>query len=110
VVESKASPAACVTLIDTFPPAAPAGLAAVGTEGAINLIWSAGSEADLAGYLVLRSEGGGEPAALTTEPVKPATYRDDNVKPGVRYSYVVVGVDTAGNRSAPSNRVEDAAR
>ena len=38
-IESVPSPPACVTAVDTFPPAPPASLAAVGSEGAINLIW-----------------------------------------------------------------------
>ena len=37
------------------------------------------------------------------------TYRDETVKPGVRYIYAVVAVDKAGNRSAESNRVEETA-
>jgi hypothetical protein len=32
------------------------------------------------------------------------------VPAGVRYVYAIVAVDTAGNRSAPSNRFEEAAR
>ena len=52
----------CITPADTFPPAAPTSLAAVGSEGAINLIWEPSPGADLAGYIVLRGEAGsGEP-------------------------------------------------
>ena len=54
-VESEASPRACVTPADTFPPAAPTSLTAVGGEGAVSLIWEANKEPDLAGYLVLRA-------------------------------------------------------
>ena len=53
-VQSEASPLGCVTPIDTFPPARPAGLVAVGDERAISLIWAAGAEEDLGGYLILR--------------------------------------------------------
>jgi fibronectin type 3 domain-containing protein len=47
-----------------------------------------------------------------TEPIKETTYRDTTVKPGVRYVYAVVAVDTASpqNVSAQSNRVEETAR
>ena len=55
VVESEPAPPACEKLIDTFPPAPPKGLVAVASEGAINLIWDANAETDLAGYLVLRA-------------------------------------------------------
>ncbi|HEY8537175.1 MAG TPA: hypothetical protein VIL25_12015 [Vicinamibacterales bacterium] len=112
VVESEPSPTVCVTPEDTFPPAPPASLAAVASEGAISLIWDPNSEPDLAGYLVLRAEAGGELEPLTKEPIPETTYRDTTVKPGVRYVYAVVAVDkaTPPNRSAPSNRVEEVAR
>src|SRR5262249_40613538 len=38
-LESEDGEAACEKLVDTFPPAPPKGLRAVGTDGAINLIW-----------------------------------------------------------------------
>jgi len=111
--ESAPSPRACVTPADTFPPAAPASLAAVAGEGAISLIWEGVGAADLAGYLVLRGEGpGGELTPLFEAPIKETTYRDSTAKPGVRYVYAVVAVDTATppNRSALSNKVEETAR
>jgi hypothetical protein len=110
-VEGEMSPPACHTPVDTFAPAAPRNLAAVGSEGGISLIWEANGEADLAGYLVLRSPAPGDPTeALAAEPLKETTYRDTTAAPGVRYVYVVTAVDTAGNRSAPSNTVEESAR
>jgi hypothetical protein len=112
-MESAPSPPACVTPRDTFAPAAPRGLAAVGGEGAINLIWEPNAEADLAGYVVLRGEvGGGALAPLVETPIAETTYRDATVRPGVRYVYAVVAVDkaTPGNVSGESNRVEETAR
>ncbi len=109
-VQSEPSAPACAALTDTFPPAAPKGLAAVGGAGAISLIWERAEAADLAGYLVLRSQGRGEAVALTAAPIAETTFRDEQVKPGVTYRYVVVAVDKAGNRSQPSNAVEEAAR
>ncbi|HVC18607.1 MAG TPA: hypothetical protein VNE16_00910 [Vicinamibacterales bacterium] len=112
-VESRPSPATCVTLRDTFPPAAPRGLQAVASSGAISLIWEANTETDLAGYLVLRAEApGGTLEPITPAPIHDTTYRDTTVKPGVRYVYAVVAVDTATppNRSALSNTVEETAR
>ena len=85
----------------------------MGGEGAINLIWEPSTSADLAGYLVLRSDAPGEPLrAVTPAPLRETTYRDANVRPGVRYVYVVVAIDTARppNVSAQSNRVEETAR
>jgi predicted small lipoprotein YifL len=112
-LESAPSEPRCVTPADVFPPAAPKGLSAVGVSGAVNLIWEANSEADLAGYLVLRGEAPGDTLqAITTTPITETTYRDATAVPGVRYVYAVVAVDRAAppNTSAQSNRVEESAR
>ncbi|MBP7569202.1 MAG: hypothetical protein KBA95_03970 [Acidobacteria bacterium] len=109
-VQSEPSPPVCVALKDVFPPAPPKNLAAVGSEGAVSLIWERSEASDLAGYLVLRSEGRGKPGALNETPIAETTFRDERVKPGVVYRYVVVAVDKAGNRSAPSNAAEESAR
>ena len=77
----------------------------------VSLIWDANREADLAGYIVLRAEvPDGTFAPLTPDPITDSTFNDTTARPGVRYAYVVVAVDTAKNRSAPSNRVEEGAR
>jgi len=68
------------------------------------------SEADLAGYLVMRAEAGRAPQPLMSEPIKETTFRDATAARGVRYTYTVVAVDAAGNRSAPSASVEESAR
>jgi hypothetical protein len=112
-VEGPASAPVCVTPRDTFPPSAPAALEAVGGAGLISLIWDAVEDADLAGYLVLRGEAGGEPTTLLTPaPIRESSFEDRDVRPGVRYSYVVAAVDSATppNRSAVSNRAEETAR
>ena len=108
-----ASPPACVTPTDTFPPAAPKNLETIATAGAINLIWDLNTETDVAGYLVLRGEAPGETLqALTPSPVPGTTFSDTAVKAGVRYVYVVVAVDNAvpQNVSPQSNRAEETAR
>jgi hypothetical protein len=112
-VESAATAPVCVKTVDTFPPAAPKNLQAVASEGTISLIWDSNSEADLAGYIVLRGPAGSDKlVALTPTPIKETTYRDTKVKAGVRYVYAVVAVDTATpqNISAQSNRVEETGR
>jgi hypothetical protein len=106
-----ASPRACVTPVDTFPPIAPKSLAAIAGGGSINLIWDANTETDIGGYHVLRGEAPNATLQpITKEPVAAATYRDETVTPGTRYVYSVVAVDQAGNRSPESNRVEETAR
>jgi len=112
-VQGPASPTTCVTPIDTFAPAPPQSLAAIGGQGVINLIWERGAEADLAGYVVLRGEApGGTLQPLMPTPIQDTTFADRTARPGVRYVYAVVAVDTAPvpNMSAPSNRDEEATR
>jgi len=112
-IESAPSAPACLTPLDKFPPAAPKGLRAVAEDGAVSLVWDQNSDADLGGYLVLRGEVPGDTLQLLTpQPIKDANYRDATVKPGVRYVYVVVAVDTAtpGNQSGQSTREEVTAR
>jgi hypothetical protein len=113
-VLSDPSPPACVLALDVVPPAAPAGLAAVPSEGGISLIWEPNSELDLAGYLVLRHEPGDATLRqLTATPIAEARYRDADVRPGGRYIYSVVAVDNRlplPNVSVPSAPVEETAR
>jgi hypothetical protein len=113
VVASEASRAACVTPKDTFAPAAPKGLQAVPGSGTISLIWESNTEADLAGYLVLRSVApSGTFERLTPDPIRETTHNDTTAKSGVRYRYAIVAVDTAVpfNTSPLSNAVEVVAR
>lgn len=113
VVVGPASVPACVTPVDTFPPAPPKQLAAIAGVGVINLIWEPNAEADLAGYIVLRGVAPGEALqAITPTPIRETTYRDESATPGVRYTYAVVAVDTASpqNVSGQSNRVEETSR
>lgn len=107
------SEAGCVTPVDTFPPAPPERLAAISGIDVINLIWEPNSEPDLAGYLVLRGVAPGDTLqALTPTPIRETTYRDQSVRPGERYVYAVVAVDSATpqNVSGQSNRVEESSR
>ena len=112
-IESDPSDPLCVTPRDTFPPAAPTGLAAVSGSGVINLIWDASTDTDLGGYLILRGEAPGDTMQpLTPQPIRETRYADRSVKPGTTYVYAVVAVDraTPPNQSAPSNKVQETAR
>jgi hypothetical protein len=109
-MESEASEPACVTLTDTFPPAAPTGLTAVAGDGSISLIWNASAEKDAAGYLVLRAIApAATPVPVTPAPIPETTFRD-TVAAGVRVIYAVQAVDTAGNVSPMSAPIEETAR
>lgn len=113
-VMSEPSTPVCLTPVDTFPPATPSGLEAVPSEGGISLIWEPNGDLDLGGYLVLRREGGDATLRqLTESPIVEARFRDTDVKPGTRYVYSVVAVDSQlplPNVSAESERVEETAR
>ena len=109
-IESEAEQPACDTLTDTFPPAAPANLQSSPQEGAISLIWDANSEPDLDGYIVFRGLSRDSLEPIVTSPVQLTQFRDENLQAGTRYVYAVRAVDKAGNRSAASNTVEEAAR
>lgn len=115
-LESPSSPPVCITPADTFAPAAPKNLVAVGSEGGVSLIWEGNTEADLDGYIVMRglADGGAATklAPITAEPVRDTTYRDTTAKPNVRYVYAIVAVDksTPRNTSPESNRVEESSR
>ena len=102
----------CVTPRDV--PAGGADRARRGADpGQISLIWDANTEKDLAGYLVLRGDAPDGPLkAITPAPIHETSYRDATVKPGVRYVYAIVAVDTATppNMSPQSARVEETAR
>ncbi|MGE3511529.1 MAG: fibronectin type III domain-containing protein [Vicinamibacterales bacterium] len=109
-VEGDASPTRCTTLKDTFAPAAPTGVTTVASAGTINLIWTPNAEQDLAGYVVLRAEQpSGDLRPVTPAPISESTF-SDTVQAGVRYVYAVQAVDSAGNASALSERVEETAR
>lgn len=110
-LESAPSPPTCVNMIDTFPPAPPKALQSVASGNAVNLIWEASTEADLAGYEVLRGDAPGEKLApLTKAIITEPSYADASARRGRAYVYEVIAIDKAGNRSDPSNRVEDIVR
>ncbi len=87
---------------DTYPPAAPSRVDALSEGTLVRLLWDPVDAADLAGYLVDRSEGGGAPVRLTPEPLADPFFTDRTARQGHRYLYTVRSVDRAGNESAPS--------
>jgi hypothetical protein len=87
---------------DVFPPAAPARLDALPEAGLVRLVWDPVPAPDLAGYIVFRAEGSGQPERLNAEPTKDSFTTDSSAKPGARYRYTVRAVDKAGNVSEPS--------
>jgi hypothetical protein len=108
-IESGAAAPTCETPTDTFPPAAPKGLQAVGGAASINLIWDPNPEKDLAGYVVLRGAAVTALQPITPQPIRESKFIDA-VQPGLHYFYEVTAVDKAGNASPPSAPVDETAR
>jgi len=110
-IEGDDSPDTTVVAHDVFPPATPTGLQAVfsgpGQKPFIDLVWAPDTDADLSGYNVYRSDSGGEPIKLNTDPVKSPSFRDDAVLPGHQYTYAVSAVDVRGNESARSEPAQE---
>ena len=89
---------------DTEAPATPVGLAAsMDGAGVVTLVWTANTEADLAGYRVMRSTTGATPVEIGSAAT--AEFVDGTTAPGARYGYSVVAVDLSGLRSAASSEV-----
>ncbi len=101
-----------VEVLDIFPPAEPAGLAAVAALPApgaaagrpsIDLSWQPDTEADLAGYIVYRREHGEEWQRISpAAPVVAPAFHDAQVESGHTYIYAVSAVDQKGHESAKS--------
>jgi hypothetical protein len=96
---------------DIFPPATPTGLQAVfsgpGQTPFVDLIWSANSETDLAGYNVYRWQRGFIPIRMNFELVNTPAFRDSNVVPGHSYFYSISAVDARGNESSRSEEASE---
>ena len=97
---------------DTVPPAFVTELEAyvhVGTSPNVALHWKPGTEPDLAGYRIYRSEfrytsasvkrGTSRVEALELDVVTTSTFVDENVIVGASYRYAVAAIDAAGNES-----------
>lgn len=105
-VEGDDSATVSVTPRDVFPPLTPTELVAIATPGRVALTWDASPAADLAGYLIYRSEQAGEGyARLTPAAIPVQTFSDAKVAAGKTYYYVVTAVDQEGNESAFSEPV-----
>jgi len=92
-----------VDYLDTFAPRPPQGLVVLAESGRVRLLWDAGRERDIAGYLVLVSVGGDDPQPLTPQPITTSEFVHEGIVSGATYVYTVIAVDTAGNRSEASS-------
>jgi hypothetical protein len=105
VALSDASPAVKITPKDIFPPAPPQGLQSIYSAGAVELVWTANTEADLAGYNVYRLENG-TPQRVNKQLLPTPIFRDTTAAPGGTLIYYVTAVDLSGNESKASKKEE----
>jgi len=103
--ESRRSLVVRIVPDDRFAPAAPAGLTAVASTGSIELVWDAGTDADLAGYILYRAEGDAALQRLAG-PLSSPAYSDRKIEAGRKYRYAVSAIDRLGNESGKSTEVE----
>jgi len=94
-----------ITPRDVFPPAAPQDLSVIYTADAVELIWAANTEPDLAGYNVYRREEAGAAQRVNPEPLRTPIFRDTCVKAEHKYIYYVTARDLTNNESIPSEEV-----
>jgi len=102
---SDASPAVKVTPRDVFPPAPPQGLLTIYSAGAVELVWTANTEADLGGYNVYRREDQ-TAQRVNKELLRTPIFRDTTAAPGKTLIYYVTAVDLSGNESKASEKEE----
>ncbi|NAZ88340.1 hypothetical protein GTR00_19935, partial [Kineococcus sp. T90] len=89
---------------DRTAPAAPAALTATAGASGIALDWADGTEADLAGYVVLRATGTSSSyRKLTSTPLTASAWTDASAVAGTAYTYRVSALDLSGNTSAAAS-------
>jgi hypothetical protein len=106
--QSELSNEFAITPVDTFPPAAPAGLAAVPSTASIELVWERNTEPNVIGYRVYRALGNGTFELLADAQVLPA-YSDRKIEAGKSYRYAISAVKSNKKESGLSEPVEVAA-
>ncbi|MEJ2368551.1 MAG: hypothetical protein P8Z49_09460 [Acidobacteriota bacterium] len=104
---SKPSPELSVPMPSNLPPPVPHLTGISGLHGKVRLTFiPGGAPSRTARFYVLRSaKADGERTVVNSDGLEAGarSYVDDSVLPGMTYWYQVVAVDTAGNRSAPSD-------
>jgi hypothetical protein len=102
---SDASAVAGAAPKDIFPPAPPQGLTSIYAAGAVELVWTANAESDMAGYNVYRVDSQ-TVERVNKDLLQTPIFRDLSAPPGKTLTYYVTAVDLSGNESKPSQREE----
>jgi len=101
------SAAVVAAAADTTPPAAPDGLVAVPSAGAVRLAWNPSASPDVATYAVYRAGETGDFMRIATTLAVANVYLDRDVQRGTTYRYAITALDNARrpNESPRSNMV-----
>lgn len=91
---------------DKVAPAKPNGLTATPASASVKLEWEANAEADLDGYMVVRTEKGTDLWNTIARKVKVNHFVDNNCIQGHTYIYKVKAIDKSENQSDVSEAVE----
>lgn len=93
---------------EIIPPAIPKGLTAKASTASVTLQWTANTEADLAGYMVLRADAGDTNWNTIARKVQGTSFTDNTCLPGHEYQYAVKAIDMSDNMSKACTAVEAA--
>jgi hypothetical protein len=105
--EGEASTRIVATPTDLTPPAPASDLVAVPSQATVRLSWTPSPDTDVAGYVIYRGGGPGEPLVrVGSVRVPGSTFTDRDLSPG-SYRYAVTAQDTSvrANESRPTNEV-----
>lgn len=96
--------------LEQVAPQAPAGLTATAQTASVKLTWTANSETDLAGYVVLRAMKSSDLSNAASwdmigRMVSGTTFVDNTAEAGTEYIYKVKAVDRTRNQSEASAQV-----
>lgn len=106
--QSELSNETTIAPVDTFPPAAPAGLTAVPSTASIELLWERNTDPNIVGYRVYRASGNAAFELLAGNQPLPS-YSDRAIQSGKTYRYAVSAVKSNTRESSLSAPVEAAA-
>ncbi len=105
LVESEASSEIEIEYLDTFAPAPPASVLALGEPTGVRLVLEASPSADTIGYIVYRQDPEADFRRVTADPITSLEFLDSGLTSGFTYRYYATAVDAAGNEGEPSSAV-----
>jgi predicted small lipoprotein YifL len=106
-VESAPSQVVSVRVTDVFPPEVPANLVCFKASDHLFLTWKPASDSDFSHYRLYRRTLSEKEFQLIADQITTTTYKDNDLKAGATYFYVVTSVDSKGNESDYSNEVKE---